>query len=244
MAAPLDVPVGYHIAIGAPLGLRASASSSPSAPHPDPPAPPAHQARRPASYQRRRIASPRACALRGCGGPPRGCQATAPSGPAGRRTANRRQRGAAALPPPSTTGPLQSAAAGLLPLLPQRRAAVRKVAAAGAASGGRRAAARPEQRSRSGCTSPRRAPSPVGSCPLHRFASDPVSTDGCEDKVGGNATCTRDCTRRFVLMLLLLFPFSDLRSVCVALPFVFDPSSTFPKDEVVAAPSRLQRRRS
>ena len=29
MAAPLDVPVGYHIAMGAPLGLRASASSSP-----------------------------------------------------------------------------------------------------------------------------------------------------------------------------------------------------------------------
>ena len=118
MAAPLDVPVGYHIAIGAPLGLCASASSSPSAPHPDPPAPPAHQARRPASYQRRRIASPRACALRGCGGPPRGCQATAPSGSAGRRTANRRQHGAAALLPPSTTGPLQRAAAGLLPLLP------------------------------------------------------------------------------------------------------------------------------
>ena len=218
MAAPLDVPVGYHIAMGAPLGLHASASSSPSAPHPDPPAPPAHQARRPASYQRRRTVSPRARALRGCGGPPRGCQATAPSGPAGCRTANRCQRGAAALPPPSTTGPLQRAAAGLLPLLPQRRAAVRKVAATGAASRGRRATARPEQRSRSGFTSPRRAPSPVGSCPLHRFASDPVSTDGCEE-VGGNATCTRDCTRRFGLMLLLFF-FSDLRSVCVALPFV------------------------
>ena len=178
MVVLLDVPVRNHIAMGAPLGLHASASLSPSAPHPDLPAPTAHQARRPASYQRRRTASPSARALRGCGGPLRGCQATAPSGPVGRRTANRRQRGAAALPPPSTTGPLQRAAAGLLPLLPQRRAAVRKVAATGAASGGRRAAARLEQRSRSGCTSPRRAPSPVGSCPLHRFASDPVSTDG------------------------------------------------------------------
>ena len=57
MAAPLDVPVGYHIAMGAPLGLHASASSSLSAPHPDPPAPPAHQAKRPDSYQRHRTAA-------------------------------------------------------------------------------------------------------------------------------------------------------------------------------------------
>ena len=65
MAAPLDVPVEYHIAMGAPLGLHASASSSPSAPHPDPPAPPAHQARRPASYQRRCTApTERACPVR------------------------------------------------------------------------------------------------------------------------------------------------------------------------------------
>ena len=151
--------------MGAPLGLHASASSSPSAPHSDPLAPPAHQARHPTSCQRRRTATPERTCPCGCRGPLWGRQTTAPSGPAGRRTANRRQRRAAALPPPSTTGPLQSAAAGLLPLLPQSRAAVRKVAAAGAASGGRRAAARSEQRSRSGCTSPRRAPSPVGSCP-------------------------------------------------------------------------------
>ena len=143
--------------------------------------------------------------MRGCGGPPRGRQATAPSGPAGRRTANRRPRRAAALPPPSTTGPLQRAAAGLLPLLPQRHAAVRKVAAAGAASGGRRAAARPEQRSRSGC-----------SCP---FFPLPSGQQADEDKVWTGITwCTRDCTRRFVLMLLLFF--FDLRSVCVAVPFV------------------------
>ena len=108
-------------------------------------------------------------------------------------------------------------------------------------SGGRRAAARPEQRSRSGCTSPRRAPSPVGSCPLHRFASDPVSTDGCEDKVGGNATCTRDCTRRFVLMLLLFF--FDLRLVCVALPFIAGLRRHPRRMRLLLRPSRLQRRR-
>jgi len=97
MAAPLDVPVGYHIAMGAPLGLHASASSSLSAPHPDPPAPPAHQARRPDSYQRCRTAAmsasawlrrttagtPGHCTI-GAGGPPhrqststRGCSAAA-----------------------------------------------------------------------------------------------------------------------------------------------------------------------
>ena len=83
MAAPLDVPVGYHIAMGAPMGLHAFASSSLSAPHPDPPAPPAHQARRPDSYQRRRTAAmsasawlrritagtPGHCTI-GAGGPP------------------------------------------------------------------------------------------------------------------------------------------------------------------------------
>ena len=83
MAAPLDVPVEYHIAMEAPLGLHASALSSLSAPHPDPPAPPAHQARRPDSYQRRRTAAmsvsawlrrtiagtPGHCTI-GAGGPP------------------------------------------------------------------------------------------------------------------------------------------------------------------------------
>ena len=192
MAAPLDVPVGCHIAMEAPLGMHASASSSPSAPHPDLLAPPAHQARHPTSYQRRRTATPERTCPCGCRGPPRGRQTTAPSGPAGRRTANRRPRRAAALPPPSTTGPLQRAAASLLPLLPQRHAAVRKVAAAGAASGGRRAAARPEQRSRSGC-----------SCP---FLPLPSGQQADEDKVWEGITwCTRDCTRRFHLDAATIF---------------------------------------
>jgi len=93
MAAPLDVPVGYHIAMGAPLGLHASASSSLSAPHPDPLAPPAYQARRPDSYQRRRTAAmsasawlrrttagtPGHCVI-GAGGPPHR-RSTSPPGP-------------------------------------------------------------------------------------------------------------------------------------------------------------------
>ena len=83
MAAPLDVSVGYHIAMRAPLGLHASTLSSLSAPHPDPPAPLAHQARRPDSYQHRLTAAmsasawlrrttagmPGHCAI-GAGGPP------------------------------------------------------------------------------------------------------------------------------------------------------------------------------
>jgi len=48
-----------------------------------------------------------------------------------------------------------------------------------------------------------------------------------------------------LLLLCVFLRFFPIRyRVCVALPFVFDPSSTLPKDEVVAAPSRLQRRRS
>ena len=35
------------------------------------------------------------------------------------------------------------------------------------------------------------------------------------------------------------FPFFRSKIVCVAQPFVFDPSSTLPKDKVVAAPTRL-----
>jgi len=195
--------------------------------------------------------------VRGCRGPPRGRQATAPSGPAGHHTANRRPRRAAALPPPSTTGPLQRAAASLLPLLPQRHAAVRKVAAAGAASGGRRAAARPEQRSRSGC-----------SCP---FLPLPSGQQADEDKVWEGITW---CTRAAPLLhlhggrrpeeirwgggrpslgaleivpaglLLLCFFFPDQRSGLRRPAVRRCSSSTFPKDEVVAAPTRLQRRRS
>jgi len=86
MAVPLDVPVGYHIAIGAPLGLCASASSSPSAPHPDPPAPPAHQARRlpptsaAAPFPQERVPCEAAEDLRGDARPlrHRGRQAAAP----------------------------------------------------------------------------------------------------------------------------------------------------------------------
>jgi len=47
-----------------------------------------------------------------------------------------------------------------------------------------------------------------------------------------------------LLLLCVFLRFFPIRyRVCVALPFVFDPSSTLPKDEVVA-PSRLQQRRS
>ena len=118
MAAPLDVPVGYHIAMGAPLGLHASASSSPSTPHPDPPAPPAHQARRPDSYQHRRTAAmstsawlrrttagtPGHCTI-GAGGPPHRQSTSTPGRSAAaalhHRSSPTRRREPAS-PPPST----------------------------------------------------------------------------------------------------------------------------------------------
>ena len=118
MAAPLDVPVGYHIAMGAPLGLHASTSSSLSAPHPDPPAPPAHQARRPDSYQRRRTAAmsasawlrrttagtPGHCTI-GAGGPPHRQSTSTPGRSAAaalhHRSSPTRRREPAS-PPPST----------------------------------------------------------------------------------------------------------------------------------------------
>ena len=138
MAAPLDVPVGYHIAIGAPLGLRASASSSPSAPHPDPPrpscasgqapcllpAPPHRFPKRacPTRLRRTTAGMPGHCAI-GAGGPPHRQSTSTPGYSAAtalhHRPSPTRRRGPAS-PPPS---------------------AARKVAAAGAASGGRQAAA-------------------------------------------------------------------------------------------------------
>ena len=237
MTVPLDVPVGYHIAMGAPLGLHASASSSLSAPHPDPPAPPAHQARRPDSYQRRRTAAMSASAWlrRTTAGTPGHC-AIGAGGPPHRRSTSSPGRSAQGLRPSRLPSPaLSSAQSSLRPLRPQRRfrrCLVREDAAARAARG-------PPVHPAAGAEAARVSP------PL--FLPLPLSSgqQADEDKVWGGITwCTRDCIRRFVLMLLLIFPFSDLRSVCVALPFVFDPSSTLPKDEVVAAPSRLQQRRS
>ena len=140
MAAPLDVPVGYHIAMGAPLGLHASASSSLSAPHPDPPAPPAHQARRPDSYQRRRTAALSASAWlrRTTAGTPGHC-AIGAGGPPHRRSTSPPGRSAQGLRPSRLTSPaLSSAQSSLCPLRPQRRfrrRLVREDAAARAARG-------------------------------------------------------------------------------------------------------------
>ena len=123
MAAPLDVPVGYHIAMGAPLGLHASGSSSLSALHPDPPAPPAHQARRPDSYQRHRIAAMSASAWlrRTTAGMPGHC-AIGAVGPPHRRSTSPPGRSAQGLRPSRLPSPaLSSAQSSLRPLRPQRR---------------------------------------------------------------------------------------------------------------------------
>ena len=140
MAAPLDVPVGYHIAMGAPLGLHASASSSPSAPHPDPPTPPAHQARRPDSYQRRRTAAMSASAWlrRTTAGTPGHC-AIRTVEPPHRRSTSPPSRSAQGRSPSRLPSPaLSSAQSSLRPLRPQRRfrrRLVREDAAARAARG-------------------------------------------------------------------------------------------------------------
>jgi hypothetical protein len=124
MAAPLNVPIGYHIVMGVPLGLHASASSSPSAPHPAPPAPPMHQARRLASYQRRRTAPPeRACPVRlrrTTAGTPGHCAIGASGPPHRQSTSTPGDSTATTLPhrlhPPSCRAPSPSPSAPLPPL--------------------------------------------------------------------------------------------------------------------------------
>ena len=177
----------------------------------------------PARLRRTSAGMPGHCAI-GAGGPPHR-RSTSPPG-----------RSAQGLRPSRLPSPaLSSVQSSLCPLRPLRRfcrSLVREDAAVRAARG-------PPVHPAAGAEAARVSP------PL--FLPLPLSSgqQADEDKVWGGITwCTRDCTRRFVLMLLLIFPFSDLRLVCVALPFVFDPSSTLPKNEVVAAPSRLQQRRS
>ena len=110
--------------MGSPPSLPCLYVVAPSAPHPDPPAPPAHQARRPASYQRRRTAPPeRACPVRlrrTTAGTP-GHYAIGASGPPHRQSTSTPGRSAAAAPPhrlhpPHCRAPSRSPSAPLLPL--------------------------------------------------------------------------------------------------------------------------------
>ena len=230
------------IAMAPPWAAAASASSSPAPltaspplprlrPAPLPASPPPHdsaRARLPRgrspSQCRRTACAPRACAAGGEEPRPR-CRADGPQHRRSTSLSGHRVVDSAPPPFPRRLPPLRHRPP---PFLPQRRLCFSRRRGCGGGSwpDDRRRAAR------------------VFQSPLFSLSR----VDHAGKRQGGERNSLRhprlypEVTLLLLCVFLRFFPIRY--RVCGALPFVFDPSSTLPKDEVVAAPSRLQQRRS